>query len=379
MIYDAVVIGVGGMGSAALYHLAKKGMRVLGIEQFDVPHTLGSSHGHTRVIRKAYFEHPSYVPLLEKAYDMWDVLEQDAGRKVSNYCGMIYAGKQDSASIQGVKKSSELYGVPIEPLSQLDLKERYPQFAFDDGMVGLYEPCGGYLLVEECVKAHCEAAQKHGAELKTNTNVKTWRHVNGVHHVQTDQGEFQAKSLVVSAGAWAEPLLHELNLPLTIQRIPSGWFEPLNDHHTLENGFPIFGIETQTGFFYGFPVLDERGVKIARYEGSETVDSIEAVDRTVHDGDLDHIHQFIAQYMPGVTKQVNDSSICIYTVTPDNHFIIDQHPHHKNLYIAAGFSGHGFKFCPAVGVVLAGLACDGKTDVDIDFLGLGRFASSKND
>lgn len=378
MIYDAIVIGVGGMGSAALYHLANKGMCVLGIEQFDVPHTMGSSHGHTRVIRKAYFEHPSYVPLLQKAYDMWESIEEDSGKQLVNYCGMIYAGKPDSSSIQGVKKSSELYGVPVQEFSASELKTQYPQFSFDDDMVGLYEPSGGYLLVEECVKAHSQQAQKHGAALLTNTNVTAWKHENNSYSIETDQGEFQAKSLVVSGGAWTSKLLQELNLPLTIQRIPSGWFEPENDQHTLENGFPIFGVETQYGFFYGFPVLDERGVKIARYEGSETVSNVDLIDRIAKDKDVGHIQQFITQYMPGVTKQVNDSSICIYTVTPDSHFIIDQHPHHENLYIAAGFSGHGFKFSSAVGAVLSDLVCDGKTDVDISFFGLERFASSKN-
>ena len=367
-----------GWGSAALYHLAKKGLRVLGVEQFDVPHSLGSSHGHTRVIRKAYFEHPSYVPLLQKAYDMWKTIEEDSGRQLVNYCGMIYAGQLNSSSIQGVKKSSELYGVPIQELTATDLKTQYPQFSFNDEMTGLYEPSGGYLLVEDCVKVHCDLAQKHGAEVFTNTSVTKWKHENDLYSIKTEQDEFQTKSLVVSAGAWTSKLLKELHLPLTIQRIPSGWFKPKNNHHTLEKRFPIFGIESPYGFFYGFPVLDERGVKIARYEGSETVSSVDAIDRTVRDGDLDHIQQFIQQYLPGVTMQVNASSVCMYTVTPDSHFVIDQHPHHENLYIAAGFSGHGFKFSSAVGAVLADLVCDKQTDVDISFLGLERFASSNN-
>jgi len=373
LVYDVIVIGVGGMGSAAVQHLAQRGRRVLGIDQFNLAHDRGSSHGHTRIIRRAYFEHPDYVPLLNRAYTLWADLERESGRTLFARCGLLLAGPPGGAVMPGLRRSATIHGVPIEPLNGDARRQRFSAFHLPaDRYDAAFEPDAGYLLVENCVRAACEVAHRADATFAWNHRVLGWSPEGRGIRVSTNHGAFAAHALVICGGPWSELLLPSLPLPLTVRRKVQLWFAPRDDRHRVENGGCVFGVETDSGFYYGFPEIDTGRIKIAHHTGGQSVALADRVDRTVTDDDITPVRRFIAEHLPGVTTDVVDSSVCLYTMTPDEHFIIDRHPDFPNVCYAAGFSGHGFKFASIVGSVLADLTIDGWTRAPIGFLSAKR-------
>ncbi|GMV96555.1 MAG: FAD-dependent oxidoreductase [Phycisphaerae bacterium] len=374
VIYDAIVIGVGGMGSAALYHLARRGLRVLGIEQFGVAHDRGSSHGQTRIIRKAYFEHPSYVPLVTRAYALWAALESATGQRLFRPTGMLLAGPPDGAIISGVLRSAAEHRLDIRTLTAAETDGRFPAFRIPPGHSRLFDAEAGFLRVEECVRAHAYAACSAGARLLTGGAVQSWSARGDEVVVRADGREFRAARLIIAGGAWAGRLLADLNLPLEVRRKVMLWYATTSDAHDLERGCPVFGFETTDGFFYGFPALDQGEIKLALHGGGQAVEDPAGVDRGLHPEDEAPLRRFIAEYLPYVSPRPLRHAVCLYTMTPDEHFVIDTHPRHPNVHFAAGFSGHGFKFAPVVGSVLADLAVQGRTDEPIGFLSARRFA-----
>lgn len=369
---DCIVIGVGGFGSGALDCLARRGASVLGIEQFDVPHDRGSSHGQTRIIRQAYFEHPDYVPLCIRAYELWDDLQADCGRTLSRMCGLMLAGPEDGEAIAGARLSARRYGVPIESLSAADAAGRFPGFRIPPEFSVVFEPHAGFLHVEDCVRAHVERAERHGAELRIRETVRNWRSEGGTVTVATDRGEYTAGRLVITAGPWAKQVLADMQLPLEVVRKPLFWFPTTDPALHVDNGCPGFLFEMPEGVFYGFPSLDGRTLKAAEHSGGRTVPDPAGVDRDAHPADTEPVAHFLAACLPGVDPVPHSHSICMYTLTPDRHFIVDRHPAHPNVVIGAGFSGHGFKFTTVLGEALADLALHGRTDLPVGFLSLER-------
>lgn len=370
--FDAIIIGVGGMGSAALFHLAQRGVRVLGIEQFGVGHERGSSHGETRIIRRAYFEHPSYVPLLNSAYELWAELARVAGRKLFHRTGMLVAGPGDGPVVTGVLRSAELHRLDVQPLSAAQAADRFPGFRLPGNCAGLFEADAGILLVEDCVRAYVDAARAAGARLLENTPVLGWSGGDRQVVVRTANAEYTARSLVITGGAWAGRLLQSLHLPLEVRRKVVFWYEGDDGCFAKECGCPVFGFETAAGFFYGIPALDGGGVKVAHHSGGRVVHDPAVVDRALHPEDEAPVRAFVADYLPRLRSSPPRYSVCLYTMTSDENFIIDRHPQHDHVVFAAGFSGHGFKFASVVGSVLADLAVDGATEEPIDFLNLSR-------
>ncbi|MEX2286046.1 MAG: N-methyl-L-tryptophan oxidase [Planctomycetaceae bacterium] len=371
-IYDVIVLGVGGFGSAALDHLARRGVRALGIERFDVAHDRGSSHGETRIIRKAYFEHPDYVPLLLRAYDLWHELQDDAGRELYDLCGLMLAGPPDGEAIAGAKLAARTHRLALEELELAAARARFPGFRFPDDFGVVFEADAGYLRVEECVRAHVERAMSNGAVVKTGESVLGWSSDGRTVEVQTDRERYQAARLVVTAGAWARELLAGLAIPLEVVRKPQFWFEVETADYRAAAGKPAYFFDTPTGQFYGFPSLDGRTVKVAEHSGGNAVADPLKVDRVLHESDVRQLHDFLTRFMPGVKPTPVRHSVCMYTLTPDRHFIIDVHPAYENVAIGAGFSGHGFKFTPVLGAALGDLALDGRTELPIGFLALDR-------
>lgn len=369
--YDAIVVGVGGMGSAALYHLAERGLKVLGLEQFDIAHDRGSSHGQTRLIRKSYFEHSDYVPLVHRAYDMWAGLEEASGRKLYCRTGLLLVGPPEGPVISGVRKAAAEHNLEIESVQAAALPERFPGFAGVEGLSLLFEPDAGYLRVEECVRAHTQLAVARGAELLTQQTVRGWTADGNGVCVTTHSGRYAAAKLVICGGAWSGQILSELALPLEVRRKVVMWFDA-TEFHRQECGFPVFGFEVGDDLFYGFPAIDERGLKIAKHTGGEVVEDPDQINRELREADLDEIVPFITRHLPGVKPTPQHHSVCMYTMTPDEHFIIDRHPQHEQVSFAAGFSGHGFKFAPVVGSVLADLVIDGATQEPVGFLRADR-------
>ena len=371
--HEVIVIGVGGMGSAALAALARRGVAACGIERFAIGHDRGSSHGRTRIIRKAYFEHPDYVPLLDRAYELWDELEASCGEELFRRCGFLTVGQPGGETIEGLEACYAAYDRPHERLAAAQVSERFPQFRLDPGMVGFHDPLGGYLRVEACVERHVEQARARGAVLLSETPVRSWRSTSDGVAVQTDGGEITAGALIVSTGAWLAPELARLGVATRVWRKVQLWFDAPAEGYG-DDRLPTFYFETDGGHFYGFPDVEGRGVKVAEHVADTTIEDPDALDRDLRPDDPLPVLGFIRDHLPAVPREIAAHAVCMYTMTPDAHFIIDRHPLHPRVVLAGGFSGHGFKFAPAVGEVLADLAVRGETEHPIGFLGLNRFA-----
>lgn len=374
-LYDAIVLGLGGMGSAAAYHLASRGKRVIGFDQHPPAHDRGASHGRSRIIREAYFEHPAYVPLVWRAYDLWAELEQAAGTLLLLTTGGIMIGAPDSALVRGALESARVHRLTHEVLEAPAIRRRFPVFSPDDGMVGVLEPRAGILFPEECVLAHLRQAARAGAELRHEEPVLAWSAAPHAVEVQTSRGHYEAGALVIAPGPWAPEALADLGVPVVIERQIVPWFRPV----ALETAFdparcPIYMWQVGGRFFYGFPQLGADGVKIAEHaRGNET--TAETVRREITPEEVEALRRdFVARYMPAANGELLSAITCLYSMTPDGHFIVDQHPAHPNVAVACGFSGHGFKFTSVIGEILADLALEGRTGHDISLFALDRFA-----
>jgi monomeric sarcosine oxidase len=369
------VLGAGGIGSAAAFELASRGAGVLAIDRFCPPHDHGSTHGQSRVIRQAYFEHPEYVPLLIESYALWRHLEQLAGRHLLNEVGVLQAGSSDRIVVPGILRSVQKHNLVIEHLTAAEIQHRWPGFRVAENLVGIFDPRGGYLLVEDCVRAHLAAAQTAGATVLSDTIVHDWNATHREIRVETSAGQFTAARLIITAGAWAATLLKGIGVELAARRKSLFWFETSSQKYEVASGLPVYLFELPAGVFYGFPKLDPRGVKVAEHSGGRTIADPLAVDRAIDAFDQRKLTEFLAACMPEVSNRVSDHAVCLYTMSPDEHFIVDRHPTHANVVFAAGLSGHGYKFAPLLGRALADLALDGGTSLPIDFLSLGRFQS----
>jgi sarcosine oxidase len=373
--YDVIVLGTGGVGSAAVYHLAKRGARVLGVDQFPGGHDRGSSHGETRVIRQAYFEHADYVPLLLRAYELWRELEQEYGFDLLRQVGLLQVGPPEGIVVRGVLEAARLHGLAVAPLAAEEVGHRFPAFRVPAGSVGVFEPKAGYLRVEKCVLAHLSAALQHGAEVRTGVVVRNWRREGSGLVVERDNGDrFYADKLVITAGPWAPQLLADIGVPLVVRRKHLYWFPTSDASYHESTGCPTFLYELPHGVFYGFPQIDELGVKVAEHSGGAVIDDPANDPRPLDKEDLCRVEDYLTRYLPGVGRPMQLRSVCFYTMSPDEHFLVDRHPAHENVFFAAGLSGHGFKFTSVLGEALAELALNGRTKLPLGFLGLGRFS-----
>jgi len=371
--YDAIVLGVGGMGSAAVYHLAHRGLRVLGIERYNIPHEMGSSHGLTRIIRLAYYEHPSYVPLLRRAYELWRRLEHRVQERLLVITGSLDASAEGGPVFEGSRASCAIHHLPYEVLTSRELTVRFPGYRLPEGIVALYQPEGGFLLPERCIVAHVMAAQEMGAEVHGREEVLGWEPAGGGVEVRTDLGRYRADKLVICAGAWTAKLLPELSKLAIPERQVLGWFQPLRPDLFKLQVFPVFNVAVEEGRFYGFPVYGIPGFKVGRYHHlSQQVDP-DAMDREVQREDEQVLRTFTRRYFPDAAGPTMSLMTCLFTNTPDEHFILDRHPHLPQVCIAAGFSGHGFKFCSVVGEIMADLAQEGHSRHNLELFRFPRF------
>ncbi len=371
--YDAIVVGVGGVGSAALYHLARRGLKVLGIDRFPPGHARGSSHGDTRVIRRAYFEHPNYVPLLDRAYQNWRELETLCGQSLLAQVGLLEIGPPQGILIPGVRRASQAYALPLQELSGHEVSDRFPGFIMPDDAVAIFEPEGGYLFVEECIRNYVQQALALGAEIEIGTAVTSWISSDSSVSVDCAGTIFQSDRLIIAPGAWAPDLLSELGIRFRILRKHLHWYA-LNDRLAYDSrqGSPVFFYETQAGCYYGFPSLDQQSLKVAEHSwGDEIVDPL-AVDRGRDPRESLRVEAFVSQHLSLVETRETRHEVCMYTMTEDEHFVVDIHPEFNNVCFAVGLSGHGFKFASVLGEILAGLAIDKRCALPIEFLNSRR-------
>jgi sarcosine oxidase len=372
--YDVIVVGVGGMGSAAVFELARRGHRVLGLEQHALGHDQGSSHGHTRIIRQAYYEHPAYVPLVQRSQERWYDLEQIVGRHLLTTCGCLSIGGPDSQLLTGIRESANTHGLAVDHLAPEVLRRRFSMFRFDDEYAGILEQSAGFLYVDDCVRAHIEAARALGALIQADEPVQSWEAAGGGVTIETSKGRYTAAKLILTAGPWAARLLAGWGRSLTVMRQVAFWFGTSQPQTFRRDRFPLYICDTVEGLFYGFPMLNANGPKVAQHYGAPELQSPAEVERNVAEGDEVRIRAFLRQHLPSIDGPRRQASVCLYTLTPDRHFVIDAHPEHPQVLVAAGFSGHGFKFAPVVGEVLADLVETGSTPWPIDLFRFARFS-----
>lgn len=366
------------MGSSALWQAARQGWSVVGIEQFGAVHDRGSSHGQTRIIRTAYFEHPDYVPLARRAWEDWQAIERETGQRLLEPTGLLQIGRREGQVVQGVLESASRHDIPVDVMNASECAQRFPLFRQrGEDRVGVFEPTAGLLRVESCVASLLKLAKEAGAQLQVDTRVQSWRvGDDGVIEVDTNQGPFRGRRLILAGGAWASGLLQWPELRLTVLRKQQHWFQIDRVGVKYQNGFPCYLIETDDGWFYGFPELDHLGIKVAEHTGGDPVDDPSRIDRQLDPAELKRCESFLDQHLDFGRRRWVHHSVCMYTMTEDEHFVLDRHPRFEQVAIAAGFSGHGFKFAPIVGRQLIRLL-EGEPDPDCDFLRAGnRFGAS---
>jgi len=371
--YQTIVLGCGGVGSSALYHLARRGHQVLGIDRFGIAHDRGSSHGATRVIRMAYYEHPDYVPLLQRAYELWDDLERESNRTLFCRVGVMQMGAPDGEVIPGVLESARQYSLPVERWTSQQASNRFPVYNVPADFEVVYEKNAGYLLVEDCVRAHIQLAQQHGADWMSPCAIERIVPEEKGVRVISQEGTFTCDQLVIAGGAWSPELLRELALPLYLVRKSLYWFRT-HDRGYDPSHCPVFVFEVGPRFFYGFPRHDDRGVKMAQHFGGTVIDDPTNLSRHVDPVEHDEIVGLAQRFLRGMEYPYSEHAVCMYTVTPDKHFVVDRHAKDPRIVYACGLSGHGFKFATVLGQALADLAEHGSSELPIGFLRADREA-----
>lgn len=377
MGYDVAVAGLGGIGSAILAHCAARGASTIGLERFGPVHDLGSSSGKSRMIRKAYFEDPSYVPLLLRAYELWRDLERAMGAELLRITGVLMAGEENSEIIAGARRAAREHDLPLDSLTKDQIKQRYPTLKLRDEEVGVFEPDGGVLDPERAVHAHLGKAASGGAHMRFGVAMESWNATSQGFEIRlSDSTRVSARVLVLALGPWFQKTLESLNVPIAVQRNVQVWFSPATGAYNAP-GFPGFLLDRRglPAPLYGFPDFGD-GVKAAFHSFGDLTDA-DHLNRAVDiSRDVEPLAQALEQWMPGAAKTLRAAKPCMYTLTTDRHFVVDRHPDHENLVLCGGFSGHGFKFAPVIGEIGAELALDGGSRHQIGFLSLRRFTST---
>ena len=373
-LYDVVIVGGGSMGIATAYYLAKANQKVLVVDQFSIPNIYGSHHGETRILRLGYGNGGTYVPLVKESLELWKELEKETGRTLYNQTGAISVGYPDSDFVKETIDSSIKYNLAYEKLDAKSLMERWPGISVPDDYVACYDPNSGFLYSEECILAYKEECEKLGVTILENQRVLDLQITDKEVTVVTADTTLVARKAVVTAGAWIPKLLPDLELEIKPLRKTFGWFET-SEENLYGSQFPCYVFDTHdVGHYYGFPDFNGKGLKIGRMDLGEVVDPDELnrdFDSTPkEEADL---RSFLSRYMPQANGHLNAGKVCLFSMTPDEDFIIDFHPQHENVLIAGGFSGHGFKFASAIGKTLCELAVQGVSNQDISFLSLNRF------
>jgi sarcosine oxidase len=372
--FDVIVLGVGVMGASACWSLAKQGVSVLGIDQYNIPNTLGSSHGHTRMTRSDYFEHPDYVPLIKRANELWRELEHETGADILNLSGAIYIGLPDSELIAGSRRAADLHSLKYKLLVRDDLAKQCPQFNIHDDQIGLWERDAGYLYAEQAVTTLASSALNCGAVLHGCEQALNWSPTHDGVIVKTDAAQYSAGKLIICGGPWSSDLVSNLGVELKVTRQAMGWVWP-NRHElfTPDKALP-FAVDDRAGsLHYGFPILPGApGIKLASHAKGDTTNP-DSINHNPTPADNDSIRKFTDSFLTHGCGPTLAIRICMYTNSPDSNFIVSSLPGYDNVSIGCGFSGHGFKFAPVIGEELSNLALNIKSQIQIEFLSIDRF------
>jgi sarcosine oxidase len=372
--YDVIVVGVGGMGSAACWQLARRGQRVLGLERFDIPHTHGSSHGVTRIIRLAYYEHPDYVPLLKRSFELWNEVSKAAGEKLLITTGSLDAGPRDSEVVTGSLESCSIHGLAHELLTGAEVNRRHPGYGLPDDFGAVFQPDGGFVLSERAIVAHVNLAIAAGAEIHARERVLEWSPIaGGGVRVKTTRGEYEAGRLILSPGAWVGELVPALARIAIPERQVLGWFQPDDPAKFSPAAFPVLNLLVEEGRYYLLPIYGVPGLKIGLYHHFHEQGPADDISREITPADEAALRRCISRYFPAADGPVMALHTCIFTNTPDEHFIIDTLPGHPDVVVASPCSGHGYKFASCIGEIVADLATTGKSRFDLTMFRFDRF------
>ena len=373
--YDAVVVGLGAMGSATLFHLARRGLRVLGLEKYSRGHTLGSSHGDSRIIRETYFEHPLYVPMVQRAHELWRELEKSSGKSLMKITGGLMIGPPDGMVVLGTLRSAREHNLTHETLTPAQVQERFPVFVLEPNLVAVLDPRAGYLNPEACNAAHLDAARDAGADIRFNQPAVEWSAADDAVTIHTPTETYSGDRLVLTTGAWTSGLARDARLALTVERQSVFWFEPEGSAGFYEaNRFPIYAYEYKHGHIcYGFPRLP-RGVKASIMHSGKTYQLPENIERAVNADEVEPLRAALRPVLPELAEApVRETDVCLFTNTPDHDFIVDFHPRYPRVLISSPCSGHGFKFASAIGELQADLLATGKTRFDLSPFRIDRW------
>jgi sarcosine oxidase len=371
---DVAVVGLGAMGSATAYALAQRGVRVIGFDRYEPPHDRGSSHGESRVIRMAYFEDPSYVPLLGLAFEHWHRLEAATGESILTITGILEAGCRGAPLVQGSVTSAIEHNLPHELLTPRQVRARFPALSLPADWDCVFQPDGGVLRPERAIQLFLAAAQGLGADLRFKTAVRSVQPVDDHVEVQLESGELiESGSVVLASGPWISQLLPELRSQLVLTRQPLVWFRPRDQELVRADRMPVFFLQTRDDLIYGFPDLFGSGVKVASHLSGGYLSSADAVRQEVTQDERAHLAAVLHRYVPAASGDPYRATTCVYTRAPDGHFVLGLHPRHPQIIIASPCSGHGFKFASIFGEVIADLATTQSTDKPIDLFRPGRF------
>ena len=362
---DVVVVGLGAMGSAALHHLARRGLRTLGVEQFSPGHDRGSSHGATRIIRLGYFEHPSYVPLVRAAYALWRELEAEAGGRLLTVTGIVEIGAPDGDLVRGTLASARLHALRHEVIDASAVMRRFPAFKIPPHFVGVFQGDGGFLAAEPAIHAQLRLARIAGAEVRTNERVTAIEPTAAGVRIITERETIEAGQAIVAAGSWLTSLLPRVPARLRVTRQALGWFAPNDGAPFAAGTFPVFLLENDDGVFYGFPPHGGSSVKFAKHHHQDEAIDPEAPTRPFASDDEAILRRALAAHLPAADGPLVDATTCRYTMTPDGDFILDRLPGAPQIIVASPCSGHGFKFAPVIGQALADLAAGEATRHDM--------------
>ncbi len=354
---DVIVIGLGAMGSAAAWILAERGHRVVGLDAFPPGHERGSSHGKTRIIRTAYYESPEYVPLVRRAWTLWRELETASGTRLLRMTGGLYIGRPDTELVRGTLASARTHGLPHEFLDADEAMRRFPGLRLAPEQVAVYEAEAGLIDPEAAVRTFADRARAAGAQLYYSTPVERWSTDGDGVLVATPAGRWHAARAIVAAGAWMPHLVPELASLLTVWRILHVHFRPTVPGRYDAASFPFALWEDETGIYSAFPELPGQGIKFGRHDTGE-VCTAETARRTASEQEIRELRDRLTRYWPDAGGPVLWYLTCLYTMTPDHHFVLDRHPQAPQVVLCSACSGHGFKFAPAIGELLADLATD---------------------
>jgi len=372
--YEVIVVGLGAMGSATLFHLARRGVRTLGLEQFRAGHNFGSSHGDSRIIRETYFEHPLYVPLVQRAHELWRELERVSGEPLMKIVGGLMIGPADGMVVSGTLRSARDHGLPHEVLDAREVRARYPAFQLRQNLIAVLDPRAGFLDPEACTRAHLAGAVAAGAEARFEEPVLEWSIDSDGVRTRTTAATYHCERLVLAGGAWNSSLIRGLELPLSIERQTVFWFDrPASVTSFGPEDFPIYAYEFKPRTIcYGFPEL-ARGIKASVMHDGQIVSNPDKVDRRVADHEVEALRSALRPILPELADaRVRESGVCLFTNTPDHDFIIDAHPDYPQVLVSSPCSGHGFKFASAIGELQADLLTTGKARFDLSPFRLDR-------